>query len=342
MGRFISSINNDDDDDDDDSATVLSGIARNGRGGERVVASPSDRSAQSVDLLQEEDDVDDVVPTPTQESGKTAGKERSPFVSPAAQTLKALSQNMDSLLYGDSPAQNQEFSGRSKPTAVAHDNKYGQKECNNPFSNKTTSKPPPKPQSCLDWQQYHDKYDLIPFNITETTGGLGLVIQRGQFFPGGTAGAGKPHCRVLRIIPDSHAEKLNVKAGDWICRPLPGDTINQRSTSPVLAEFEEVQAWSKERPFHACSLRRKSSPASSGTEVAKDPSPVTQKGNSETHHSKSNSKVSKKLQRTTSFTSSDTDQDPVVSTIPRSIHGESEKTRVGDMKGVTSHSTPKN
>jgi hypothetical protein len=141
----------------------------------------------------------------------------------------------------------------------------------------------PDPKNCLMpdvWKhRYHDIYEWIPVhvkgNTTVTGKGVGMVIQRDQFYAPHTSGpsahhrqVGLTHCKILRLVPGGSAEASGIRVDDWMCRP-----VDENPAAPILAQFEEVQAWAKTRCFRASVLRRKNSP-NDATTITK-PKPKT-------------------------------------------------------------------
>ena len=232
----------------------------------------------------------------------------SPFVSPATQTLNVLSQNMDDLRYNMNASLQTEqeekkssavtsltterrvktnHSGTTK-TSTTNPKKKDDKLVSTPNNDTTTTtatttnnntnnnnashakgvsdtSKSAKESHRLVWNNYYQqRYQQVPLCIEETEGVLGIVLQRACFF--GTSS--QQHCKVLRVLEPSLAQKHGFLPGDWICHrggtTAPAATAST-ATAPhttsdensiVLADFDQVILWSKHRPFSILALRQ--------------------------------------------------------------------------------------
>jgi hypothetical protein len=127
-------------------------------------------------------------------------------------------------------------------------------------------------------KDYRKDWTLIPIRIPDTErASLGIAIIR-DTFPNTKSTGGKPHCIVKRVFRPQEATsttnqggrsttktvkkcigiKYGLQPGDWFLRP--GEEYDRQSQSlPIfLASFEDVQVWSKRRPYKPiCLLRQK-------------------------------------------------------------------------------------
>jgi hypothetical protein len=212
---------------------------------------------QSVNLLDDDYEDDkksvatalqpqEVAATPTPSHAASSPSARS-LVSPATQTLNVLSQNMDDLRY--------DIWNDSAPSTVLESRVVEASLQKRKTKNKKTSKI--QDQDRLDWSKLQDEWELIPFAIDEQHGKLGMCIGKAAFCenPHTTSSPAPRHCVVRRLVDDSMAQQHGLQADDWICHPPP--PAGDDDQAPILADFESVQLWSKQRPFRAQVLRRK-------------------------------------------------------------------------------------